>query len=441
MRAYNGPAVLALSAPFVFVALSALPTPSVPAIQSGRDSLERLLERQREARASELARLEADARTYLEAFAHLPAPVPPEREAELVAQLSGLSPAAGQLLVPYLEPGAEASEVLRARARATAVALAGMSDTSVTDPLLALLGSGSEEGRRNALRALEGCAEPARARPTLVALYDGDPGPLRAALLQALVRMGGEGSDAFFARVLGSDDALQRTLGLAALIRAQSPVAEAAVRDLMRRTSSAVGHIGALLDYYRALPGQVDDEVLGLWVQLVTRAPKTEERLSILSALPDLAQGTAPALKRALEPLVGSGDPAVIEGARIALARLGDRNARRDALRSYDEFVEKNERWSQAYARRAQVLLRMHDWDGAIDDFLEALRLGRDDGQPLDEAYLGLARACARRGKLKDAAEWLRKAPVSMAELRKLRDDPDFRELRESRFGKDVWGS
>jgi tetratricopeptide (TPR) repeat protein len=85
--------------------------------------------------------------------------------------------------------------------------------------------------------------------------------------------------------------------------------------------------------------------------------------------------------------------------------------------------------------------MRMHDWDSAIDDFTTALRFGRDDGQPLDEAYVGLARACARRGKLKDAAEWLRKAPISMSDLRALEKDPDFRELRESRFGKDVWGS
>ena len=82
----------------------------------------------------------------------------------------------------------------------------------------------------------------------------------------------------------------------------------------------------------------------------------------------------------------------------------------------------------------------MHEWDEAIKDFSTALRFSRDDGQSDPEIYLGLARASARRGKLKDAAVWLREAPIPMSELRKLADDPDFRELRASRFGKDVCG-
>lgn len=437
MRAYNGLPVLAFSA----LLLALAPLAPAPALQDGRDSLERLLERQREARAQQRSQLEADARTYLEAFARFVPPLPPEREAEWVAQLRGLGPAAGAILVPYLEPGAETAEVLRVRARAVAAALSGMCDASVTDPLLALLAQGSEEAKRNALHALEGCAEPARARPALMALFDADPGPLRPAVLRSLLRMGGEGNDVVFARVLESDDAGLRTLGLDALIASRSPAAEAQVRALMRRAPVAVGHIGKLLAYYRALPAQVDEEVLGLWTALVTRTSKAEDRLAILNELPDMGQASASALKRALEPLTEGGDPAVVEGARIALARLGDRNARRDALRSYDDFIEKNDRWSQAYTRRAQVLMRMHDWDEAIKDFTTALRFGRDDSQPLDEAYVGLARACARRGKLKDAAEWLRKAPIQMSELRALAEDPDFRELRESRFGKEVWGN
>jgi tetratricopeptide (TPR) repeat protein len=432
---------LVLPLAVLLASLLPLAPPSAPALQGQRESLERLLERQREERARELARLEADARAYLEAFARLTPPVAPEREAELVAQLRGLGPAAGSALVPYLDPGAEADEVLRARARAVAAALAGMSDASVTDALLALLARGDEHARRNALSALEGCAEPERARPALLALFDSDPGPLRPGVLHCLLRMGGAGNEQVFERVLGGEDSGLRQLGLDALIAAQSPAAEAQVRALLRRPAAAIGHIPGLLAYYAALPQQVDEEVLGAWVALVTRTSKADDRLAILAALPDMAQGSAGALKRALEPLTESGDPAVVEGARIALARLGDRNARREALKSYDEFVDKNDRWSQAYTRRAQVLMRMHDWDAAIDDFETALRHGRDDGQPLDEAYLGLARACARRGKLKDAAEWLRKAPISMSDLRALEQDPDFRELRESRFGKDVWGS
>jgi tetratricopeptide (TPR) repeat protein len=86
------------------------------------------------------------------------------------------------------------------------------------------------------------------------------------------------------------------------------------------------------------------------------------------------------------------------------------------------------------------VRLRIEDWDDAIKDFQQALRLARDNPRPQPEAYLGLARAYARRGRLRDAAEWLRKAPISIKELRELSEDPDFAELRASRYSKDAFG-
>lgn len=436
MRRYNGPVVAALP---LIVSVLALLVPA-PSPQGTRESLERLLERQRSARGSQVARLEADARTYLDAFARLSMPLPAGREAELVGQLRGLGPDAGVVLLPYLDPGAEADELARVRAKAVAAALSSMCDTSITDPLLALLRDGSPEGRFNALRALEGCSEPERARPALMALFEADSGALRGAVLRTLVRMGGEGAGAVFARVLESEDVALRRMGLDALVEAQSPIAEAQVRALLGRPSQAGELVERLLDYYRALPAQVDAQVLGLWVALVTRLSRTEQRLAILAALPDLGSDSASALRRELEPLTRGTTPDVLEGARIALARLGDRNARREVLRPHDEFIAKNDRWSGAYLRRAQVLMRMHEWDEAIKDFTTALRFSRDDGRSDPEIYLGLARASARRGKLKDAAEWLRQAPIPMSDLRKLADDPDFRELRASRFGKDVWG-
>ena len=72
--------------------------------------------------------------------------------------------------------------------------------------------------------------------------------------------------------------------------------------------------------------------------------------------------------------------------------------------------------------------------------FRQALGLTRDVPRPHPAPYVGLARAFARRGKLRDAAEWLRKAPIPVAELHKLADDPDFAELRASRYSKDAFG-
>ncbi len=68
-------------------------------------------------------------------------------------------------------------------------------------------------------------------------------------------------------------------------------------------------------------------------------------------------------------------------------------------------------------------------------------RMAKDDPTfKADEAYIKLARAYARKGKLKDAAEHLRRAPISLTQLQSLADDPEFRELRDSKYGKEAFG-
>jgi tetratricopeptide (TPR) repeat protein len=424
--------------PLVLVA-ALLPSP--PARQdSPRIPLEELLERARARRAAERARLQPRVEAALERFAQESAPVRAASREALVDELVALGPAAGPLLVPHLDPGDD-DPVARARAQCVAEALGRLQGPALTDPLLAVLADGSPAARRYALVALETSPEPERVRPALRAVFEGAPaGALKQAALRALIRIGGEGNAELYAEILSQPDAELVALALRALVDTRDSAAEPQVRRLVADPAQAQRHHALLLDYYRALPRQVDEELLGLWVTVVDKAGRLETRLAIVEALPQLGRDDQPALRRALEPLAETTDAKLREGVLVALTLLGDRTARRELLEGYDDFVDRNEDFPDAYVRRGQVRLRIEDWDDAIKDFQQALRLSRDDPRPQPDAYVGLARAYARRGKLRDAAEWLRKAPISLADLRELADDADFAELRASRYAKDAFG-
>ncbi len=408
-----------------------------------RLSLEELLERARARRAEQRERLGEGVEAALAGFAQLSAPIPPAKLEAFAAELAALGPEAAPLLVPYLEPAGSSEELDLLRSRAVAQALGRINSLAITDALLALLTSGSEAGRIHALEVLGSSPEPARVRPALAAVFEGQSGAIKQAALKALIRMGGPENQALLSGVLQSDADELVNLALSALFDTRAAQAAGEVRALLASNGRGARHASLLLAYYRALPELADDGVVGLLAVLARNAPRVETRLEILAALPDLAASSASEVRRALEPLATSEDRSLREAALVALVRLGDRNAQRELLRAYDSNVDKNDRFPDAYLRRAEILMRIQHWDDAIRDFKEALRFSRDDSRPQREVYIGLARAFARKGRqgdLKEAAEWLRRAPISQRELAALADDPDFRELRASRYGKEAFG-
>jgi tetratricopeptide (TPR) repeat protein len=388
----------------------------------------------------ELARLEQEVTAALQQFSALKAPIRPQRQEAFVDELVALGPLAGPLLVPHLEPAGD-DAVERARARAVAVALSRMQGPALTDPLLSVLAQGSDEARRNALRALETSTERERVRPVLLAAFEAAPaGAFKQSALRAVVRLGGPENARLYAQILSQEDSELVALALRARVDTRDASAGPQVRTLLSDSSKAQRHAELLLEYYAGLPELVDSELLERWVSVVDKAGKLQTRVMIIDALPGLAGSSGSDLRKALQPLVSATDPKLREAVLVALVRLGDRSARRDLLEGYDDFVDRNDDIAEAYVRRGKVYLRIEDWDDAIRDFQQALRLARSDPSPQPEAYVGLARAYARRGRLRDAAEWLRKAPISLKELRALADDPDFAELRASRYSADAFG-
>ena len=434
--------MLALQTLALLVPLAS-PTPQaeVPAKGSAqRAPLESMLERARARRDDERRRLQPLIDQAIADFQAQSAPVSAERRSALTERLASFGPEAGPLLVPQLDPGAT-DPVATERARAVADALARLQGPMVTDPLLAVLASNKDPARENALTALETSQEVGRIRPAVLALFERAGTPeLRQSALRTLIRLGGPENAALYAQVLTQSDADVVALALRALADTRDASAVQQVRKLVADPARAQRHAGLLIDYFRGLPDLIDAELIASFVGAAEKPGDRDARMAIVRSLPDLAGRFGADARKGLERVAESKDSDLREASLVALVRLGDRNARRELLEGYDDYVERNDRFAEAYVRRGDLYLRIEDWDAAIKDYQQALRLTAEDARPQPAAYVGLARAFARRGKLRDAAESLRKAPLSITELRKLADDPDFAELRASRFSKEAFG-
>jgi tetratricopeptide (TPR) repeat protein len=117
------------------------------------------------------------------------------------------------------------------------------------------------------------------------------------------------------------------------------------------------------------------------------------------------------------------------------MARLGDRAAKRDLLKPFDDLVESTPKWSQAYARRGDIQRRIGEYRDAEKDYNKALALGVAEASSQPETYIGLAKCAALQGKFKEAKTWLEKAPINLTQLKAYANDPDFAKLRASKFG------
>jgi tetratricopeptide (TPR) repeat protein len=315
-----------------------------------------------------------------------------------------------------------------------------MDTRPATAELLALVAQGSTEGRTLAVRVLESSTDRERVRPELLAHFRKSDGQLRSALLRALLKLATD-DQGLLDEVLAGDDATLREVALGVLTDAKSTAAQDKVRRLLGDPAKGASHAGALLAYYQALPelagpGEVKD-LLAIAVQPQVGAAT---RLAIVDALPLFVDSTSSELRKALEPILGGADLKLAESARVVLARLGDRAIKRDLLKPFDELIESSPKWSQPYFRRGEILRRVGDYKDAEKDYRTALQLGKNEPNSQPETFIGLARCAALQGHFKEAAEWLQKAPIQLAQLKAYGNDPDFAKLKGSKYG-DVFRS
>jgi tetratricopeptide (TPR) repeat protein len=251
----------------------------------------------------------------------------------------------------------------------------------------------------------------------------------RMPALVALASLGGSETTALFESALSDEDPDIVALALRSLGRSGNASAAPQVLGVLRGPLAAQ-HIDGLLAYYEAVPQAMTETVSLAFVSLLGgQKLKTSSRVRILDALREMTVDASNSFKKELVALTLSGSRQVSDAALTLLAAIGDKNARRTLLKPYNDQVDKNKTWQDAFLQRGDVLYKIRDYRDAIEDYKDAIRIGsRNAGAPAP--YIGIARCYARLGRFKDAAKYLDDAAVSFVTLRELADHPDFREMR-----------
>lgn len=341
-----------------------------------------------------------------------------------------MGPGSAPLLVDLIDAGVNASEAQRGRARQITLVLAQLSTRAITSELLELFEKGTSEGKDNSLTVLANSDDPERVGPFLRERFEAAKGDIKGSLLATIAALGGERNEAFLGQVLSDKDPAVVRMSIEALISARVEAAAPRIMLLMRAPQAAAPHARQIVGYYRACPEVLDEDHCDALVSFLDGlTTRPDEAVLVLALLSDYHEVWGSKLKKRLKTISETSTPRIANGALIALARDGDRNAKKKLLEPYDDRIDDNELLSSAWESRADIRYLIGDYKNAIKDYTEALRKGESFGRPQPDSYIGLAKSYAQLGKQKDAAEWLDKAPISISKLRALATEPVFAEL------------
>lgn len=356
-------------------------------------------------------------------------------------ELEGLGPEAAPLLVVHLDPGEDATSAQVRRARAVADALRAWGAPGIADEVVALALGPSKRARQQAARVLPFLPDRAEGRRVLLELLgrpDADARLDAARGLVELVRADDLESVPPLRQLLVDEQVELVAEALNGLAAVGDRDSAAEIARLASSPTRALSLLEPLRAYFEASPRLPRLEVTKALVQSATQTTVISNRRALLELAATLDTPWNRELEDLFEPLLELGDPEVADEARIAMARLGDRGARRDLLRKYDDWVKRRSNFPSAYEERARIQLRVGDYGEAGKDYETAVALYSARGNdPPRELYIELARARCLDGKLKQANTALQNAYPSSERLRRLAQDPDFAALVEhGRYGR-----
>lgn len=345
------------------------------------------------------------------------------------------------LLASKLDPGANSTDPQKLVAQYIAQALAALPTPTITDALLETLRTGSIDGRRNALAVLAVTPEPARVAPLLGQFFRQAQGQIRRDTLATLVKIGGPDAERLLGEALADPSAEIVRYALSALSEGRGAVHAPRVLQILKATREASQYFDALIAYYRANDNVVDKQVMTGFLRMAEDLSAARDvRIKVLGALGDFGDKFDGELKKEVRVIAQAPEREIKEAALILLHRTGDRNAKKELLAEYDEQIERNKTWANSFEQRASVLYRLGDYKDATRDYLQSIQLAKNDARAqLDVAYIGLARCYAQQNKLKEAAQTLERAPVSLKQLAELARDPVFAKLAEHPKYRDVF--
>jgi len=349
-------------------------------------------------------------------------------------KLAAIGVEGAPLLLPRLDPGATANESQKLASSTITASLQALAPRGATDELVRMLANCSPEGRANIVRVLSSAPDNGVAAQALAKLWREGPVEARSQVLAGLARMdvpeAAQVLDAAFA------DARPEIVKLAldAVVASANPAQAPRVLAVLRNPNEAGRNVDAIARYYGSVPQALDEAAINAIVSFAADpAPRPEDRSRLLESLAPRVKDFTSDIKKALRKLADMPGATTRESALVLLAVGGDGKAKRDALASYDELVQRNPEWAQSFEARASVLYRMQEWKEARRDYEKALELAARDLQGRqDNAAIGIARCYMQEGKAREAADILKKAPLTPKQLAELAQDPLFAPVVES---------
>ncbi len=410
--------------------------------EDGPPSIEELIERYRERSEAALEARRAEVEYRLEQLKEHSKAEHQNSMDKVRAELIELGSEIAPLLIGSLDPGRKPDRAAQGFSTQIAMVLEELSLAPIHDPLIQIARSGSLAGRRLAIRVLGASTDSARVSPVLKELYAADESPPRATILTSLARLGGAENLSFVTDRLNSEDRAEIDAALYALTQARVSGAADHILVFAANTRTAAAHIEEICAWYRACPAVFDKQHGASTLQLMRSSRITQEdRIALVNLLSAHERHWPSNTKKTLEDMAETGNSELREAVLIALVLSGDRGAKRDLIRPYEEQLARNPRWNDAWIDLATVEYKIHEYRDAIKHYETAMKLGRIDTRSQRDVYLGLARCYALTNKYRDAQEWLQRAPISRKQLASLANDPDFVEMAShSRYGE-VFGS
>jgi tetratricopeptide (TPR) repeat protein len=352
--------------------------------------------------------------------------------AALVELGSGIVP----LLIEQLDPKSGTAGEQRLSSQ-LALVLMELNLESAIAPLLKITREGSPRGKELAARVLGACAAPLRVNESLITLYTDQKTISRVTLLTALAQLESEEGLSFVTERINSNNVEEGKAAITALTATSSVNAGPKIMALAESPSDAAKYIKQICAYYKACASVFNRQHAEALLQLTeSKRLSIEDRIALLNILTENEKHWPSDAKKTLKQMADTGNMQLREAVLVGLALTGDRGAKNDLIRSFEDAIKANPLWSDSYVDLADIQYKVRDYRDAKKNYERALGLGRYTTRRKREMHLGLARCCAIEKKYKDAEKWL-KTGLSNSQILEQAGDPAFASMKEhAKYGE-----
>lgn len=278
------------------------------------------------------------------------------------------------------------------------------------------------------------------AKERLAPLLDHARSTVRVAVIRLIGRIGTLQDGPRLAPMLRGADP---DVALAAIQAVRDLRFQDAITDLLPLATASDGRIAeAAID---ALAFFEAKDAIPTLLDALKATTDTTRGARLITALGNIGPAASVAeqtrVEKTLQVYLSSRDDGLVQAAGFALFRLGRGGAdvERALTRKFRDEVTRDSRNMVARVEIARIFKRIAEhadlkpyYTKAIQTYLALLKDSKRTDEYHTSTYIELAGCYARLGQFKSAARYLEKIPRRFQHLRpELRDNPDFREMRE----------